>query len=103
MINRDTIVIGASAGGVEALPKIIGGLPTDLNAAVFVTMHVAAGDSGYLAERLNRVSATSRCSRCRRRAHRDQPNLLRRRRIGISCWKTAACGYRPVLGQSEKH
>jgi two-component system, chemotaxis family, protein-glutamate methylesterase/glutaminase len=53
--NRDTIVIGASAGGVEALPKLISGLPADLGAAVFVTMHMSARDSGFLADRFNFV------------------------------------------------
>ena len=54
-MNRDTIVIGASAGGVEALPKVIAGLTEHLDAAVFVTMHMSARNPGFLAERLNRV------------------------------------------------
>ena len=36
------IVIGASAGGVEALRQVIAGLPGDLNAAVFITLHIGA-------------------------------------------------------------
>lgn len=36
MFGRDIIVIGASAGGVDALPRLIGSLPADLPAAVFV-------------------------------------------------------------------
>jgi two-component system, chemotaxis family, protein-glutamate methylesterase/glutaminase len=55
--NRDTIVIGASAGGVEALPKLVAGLPKDLNAAVFVTMHMSPRDSRYLADRFNSVGS----------------------------------------------
>jgi two-component system chemotaxis response regulator CheB len=54
-MERDTIVIGASAGGGEALRKVIAGLPADLDAAVFVTMHMSARDPGFLAERLNAV------------------------------------------------
>ncbi|HET8699441.1 MAG TPA: chemotaxis protein CheB [Gammaproteobacteria bacterium] len=56
MPHRNVIAIGASMGGIEALPKLIGGLPEDLGAAVFVVMHIAAGGGQYLPERINRVS-----------------------------------------------
>lgn len=36
------IVIGASAGGVEALKRLVGGLSPDLPAAVFVVLHIGA-------------------------------------------------------------
>jgi two-component system chemotaxis response regulator CheB len=39
--HRDIIVLGASAGGVQALCEVIGDLPPNLPAAVFVTLHVA--------------------------------------------------------------
>jgi AraC-like DNA-binding protein len=39
--NHDIIVVGASAGGVEALREIAAGLPADLPAAVFCAVHVA--------------------------------------------------------------
>jgi len=41
MIRRDIIVIGGSAGGVEALMHICAGLPADLPAAVFVVEHIS--------------------------------------------------------------
>jgi two-component system chemotaxis response regulator CheB len=39
--HRDIIVLGASAGGVQALCEVIGSLPPNLPAAVFVVLHVA--------------------------------------------------------------
>ncbi|MDQ2783555.1 MAG: chemotaxis protein CheB [Chloroflexota bacterium] len=40
MPGHDRIVIGASAGGVEALMAVVWGLPRDLPAALFVVLHV---------------------------------------------------------------
>lgn len=47
-MNRDIIVIGASAGGIDALKVLLGGLPRELEASVFVTMHLAADSPGIL-------------------------------------------------------
>jgi len=47
-MNRDIIVIGASAGGIDALRTLLGGLPAELEASVFVVMHVAADGPGIL-------------------------------------------------------
>lgn len=41
MARKSIVVIGASAGGVEALQKIIPALPADLPAAVFVVLHTS--------------------------------------------------------------
>lgn len=41
VVGRDIIVIGASAGGVNALCEVIEYLPPDLPAAVFVVLHLA--------------------------------------------------------------
>ena len=42
MGNRDILAIGTSAGGVEALLRLVGGLPADLPACVLVTIHPSA-------------------------------------------------------------
>src|SRR5262245_10943217 len=39
MPGHDIIVIGASAGGVPALRAVLGGVPADIPAAVFVALH----------------------------------------------------------------
>ena len=43
--NHDIVVIGASAGGVEALTYLVAELPRSLRAAVFVVLHVSRGRS----------------------------------------------------------
>lgn len=45
--GRDIIVIGASAGGVQALCAVIQDLPHDLPAAIFVVLHISP--DGYSA------------------------------------------------------
>ncbi len=54
MTGRDIIVIGASAGGVEALSTLVAGFPTDLPAAVFVVVHFPAGSNSALPAILSR-------------------------------------------------
>jgi two-component system chemotaxis response regulator CheB len=51
MTNRDIIVIGASAGGIEALKNLVVQLPDNLSAALFVVLHLA----------LDRPSVLARC------------------------------------------
>ncbi len=53
--NPDIVVIGASAGGIEVLSKLMKGLPAGFPAAVFVVIHVAPDSPGYLPEILTRA------------------------------------------------
>jgi two-component system chemotaxis response regulator CheB len=55
MANRDMIVIGASAGGVEALLNLAVQLPYDLPAAVFVVLHTAPDSPRELANIIDRA------------------------------------------------
>jgi len=55
METRDVIVLGASAGGVEPLRMIARDLDDDLPAAVFVVLHVSAGQPSALPEILDRA------------------------------------------------
>ena len=62
--RRDIVVIGASAGGIQALNAIVPRLPEDLPAAVFVVMHLAPTARSSLAaiigrQTLLRTSAAS--------------------------------------------
>jgi len=54
---RDIVVIGASAGGIEALIQLCGGLPADLPAAVLIVQHTSPTGPSLLARLLGRVSA----------------------------------------------
>ena len=48
MSNRDIIVIGGSAGATQPLKQILGRLPADLPAAIFVVLHIPAQGIGIL-------------------------------------------------------
>lgn len=51
--THDIIAIGASAGGLQPLQRVLADLPADLPAAVFVVLHIGA--SSHLAEILDRA------------------------------------------------
>jgi two-component system chemotaxis response regulator CheB len=56
MATRDIIVIGASAGGVQALSDLVADFPPNLPAAVFIVLHVPANVPSLLPGILARES-----------------------------------------------
>ena len=56
MPSHDLIVVGASAGGVEAVSALVGGLPADLRAAVCVVVHLRPDAQSHLADILGRLT-----------------------------------------------
>lgn len=55
-MNRDLIVIGGSAGSVEAVLQLARDLPADLPATLIVVIHVAPESRGELAGLVDRAS-----------------------------------------------
>lgn len=56
MATRNIIVVGASAGGFEALKRLVGDLPPDFAASIFVVWHMSPDVRGVLPQVLNRVN-----------------------------------------------
>ena len=50
------IVIGASAGGVDALQRLLAPLPAKLPASIFITTHLASDGRSYLPDILQRAT-----------------------------------------------
>ena len=57
MSHRDIVVIGASAGGIEALQQIARALPAALPATIFVTVHFPEQASSALPRILARAGS----------------------------------------------
>jgi two-component system chemotaxis response regulator CheB len=55
LVKRDLVIIGSSAGGLPALMEIMGGLPADFPAAIFVVQHIPPYTISNLHHILNRV------------------------------------------------
>jgi two-component system chemotaxis response regulator CheB len=69
-------VVGTSAGGLEALDRLVGQLPTDLAASIFIVQHMAPHNSGEpLLRRLSRHPGEKRY-RCHTGHSFTAPTLL---------------------------
>jgi two-component system, chemotaxis family, protein-glutamate methylesterase/glutaminase len=77
LAGHDIIVIGASAGGVEALRQVAEGLPADLPAAVFVVLHVAPQSPSILPLILDRAGPL-------RAAHPEDGEQIRPGRVYVA-------------------
>jgi two-component system chemotaxis response regulator CheB len=53
--RKDIVVVGASAGGMEALQKLVSRLPADFPGSVFVVWHLAPGIRSILPSLLSRA------------------------------------------------
>jgi two-component system, chemotaxis family, protein-glutamate methylesterase/glutaminase len=56
MARKDIVVVGASAGGMDALQKLVAGLPADMPASLFIVWHMAPGVRSALPEVLGRAT-----------------------------------------------
>jgi two-component system, chemotaxis family, protein-glutamate methylesterase/glutaminase len=54
LIKRDIIVVGASAGGVEALSELVSAFPPDVPAAILIVLHIPAWNKSNLPQILER-------------------------------------------------
>lgn len=53
-LQAPIVVVGASAGGVDALKQLVRGLPLDFPAATVIVLHLASGAPSVLAQILDR-------------------------------------------------
>ncbi|MCV7421278.1 chemotaxis protein CheB [Mycobacterium yunnanensis] len=102
---RGVIAIGASAGGVEALKQLVGGLPAGLPHAVLVALHMSSATPSVLAQILDRHGplpvSQGVDGELLRAGHvyvatPDRHLLVRRRRIVVSRGPTED-GHRPAI------
>jgi two-component system chemotaxis response regulator CheB len=57
VIRRDIVVIGASAGGVEALKQCVSAIPEGFPVSIFVTLHLLQDAPSYLPDLLTKAGA----------------------------------------------
>jgi two-component system, chemotaxis family, protein-glutamate methylesterase/glutaminase len=57
MSGHDIVVVGASAGGVEALKELVRHFPADLPASIFIVLHIAPQYPSYLPDILSKQNS----------------------------------------------
>jgi two-component system chemotaxis response regulator CheB len=77
MPGHDLIVVGASAGGVEALAELVRGLPRNVPAAICIVLHLPADSTSLLPQILGRAGALPS-------AHARDGDLLRHAHIYVA-------------------
>jgi two-component system chemotaxis response regulator CheB len=55
MAKKDIVVVGASAGGMEAMQKLVARLPRDFPGSVFIVWHLAPGAKSMLPQILSKA------------------------------------------------
>ncbi|HLM75877.1 MAG TPA: chemotaxis protein CheB [Polyangiaceae bacterium] len=61
MPTRDIVVIGASAGGVEALMQLVSDLPADFGGSIFLVLHYPPQSTSALPKILSRAGSLVAC------------------------------------------
>ena len=56
MPRRDIVVVGASAGGIAALQKLVGGIAADYQGSIFIVLHLSPHSPNVLPHILSRAS-----------------------------------------------
>lgn len=75
--TKRIIVIGASSGGLEALRKIIQGLPPDFDSPIFIVWHMSPDIRGVLPQVFNKINTIEA-------AHAYNKEEIKSRRIYIA-------------------
>jgi two-component system chemotaxis response regulator CheB len=55
--QKDIVVVGASAGGLAALQRLVGDLPQDFSATIFIVLHMSPSSPSLLADILQRCTS----------------------------------------------
>lgn len=84
MPGHDIIVIGASAGGVEALGQLFGNLDLDIPAAIFVVLHIPADSNSYLPRLINRAIEKRSSNSALKAVHPKDGETIERGRIYVA-------------------
>ncbi len=83
-MGHDIIVVGASAGGVDALCQLVGDLSPDLPVAVFVVLHISPEGTSVLPNILNRRRQKRYQDGSLRAAHAKDSEAIEHGRIYVA-------------------